>query len=537
MSIHRLNEMIKKAAKAVYDSEKFAVDFLAVKAKKAAEDCPSDPTLVAMSRFLTKKADQNQFLITRAELKSVYNKVYVPKNKFAELFVEELGLTEAPSPVTKAQSDYVTAENDFNKYFKDSLDPVLVDGLKTAFDKTVKSAPVSEKLLKSASYNCKYELTTYGLDPDKVNVVNSSNHSIICEASYNTPKGVTSFLVPVEIKEGEALLPSVFVGKNGIEDLSKVAVTRYLLENTGKTHNVNVTKLASLLKSIKEPNVDSINEVERAVMKNKIASETPASYSGITGLTVDSETSLVQELQVEKPQELLNVAAKLESKAGEAEFIFGKKAYDISRNLVVFALKNAGLRGFQVSANDVNKDGIVFGCSLNGRGFKVPVKIANNQPQEPSLAICDGNVVGIDSGLSEVLLNSVGDLKVTAVNSEFHGLRPNDLLKQIKLAMIDGNYVKAEDCLNVLEQTGDKAVMDEAFQVYKDGLAGKTAAVKTSCSKAYKSNKSMHLICAHTNLPVNKVVQDKYGNCRPATFKEADCDDKGVAIMNTKIYL
>jgi len=91
----KLQNIVIKTAKAVYDNEKFPVAFLAARASRIAQQFPHDPTSVAFSGFLTKRASSNGSLfITRAELKDVYNKLYYPNNKLAQHFTNELGIVE-----------------------------------------------------------------------------------------------------------------------------------------------------------------------------------------------------------------------------------------------------------------------------------------------------------------------------------------------------------------------------------------------------------------------------------------------------------
>ena len=68
-SLHELTKIVGKAAKAIFDREKFAVPYLASRARKLAQAFPHDQTCVHMSNFLTRRATntRNDQFISRAE--------------------------------------------------------------------------------------------------------------------------------------------------------------------------------------------------------------------------------------------------------------------------------------------------------------------------------------------------------------------------------------------------------------------------------------------------------------------------------------
>jgi hypothetical protein len=114
-------------------------------------------------------------------------------------------------------------------------------------------------------------------------------------------------------------------------------------------------------------------------------------------------------------------------------------------------------------------------------------------------------------------------------------LKPSEVLNNLRQAMNDGNHAKAEDALNVLANCGDKKAYDVAFQVYMEGLSGKKVA-ETKCSLMVKSAVSEYPVCSHTGLPINKVFQDKDGNCRPLFRKGMDETYEGASFINAKIF-
>src|SRR6185503_20108645 len=91
MSIDKqLAQQVQKTLATLHASEKFPVPVLAVKAARAAQANPHDAALVTASNVLRKMANDNKLFISRHELNDLYNKLYTPNTKLAELFEEEL---------------------------------------------------------------------------------------------------------------------------------------------------------------------------------------------------------------------------------------------------------------------------------------------------------------------------------------------------------------------------------------------------------------------------------------------------------------
>ena len=66
---------------------------LAVRLGKAAQQYPADQTIIQMASFLNNRASApNGHLISRAELKDVYNSLYSNATKCGEYLTNELGV-------------------------------------------------------------------------------------------------------------------------------------------------------------------------------------------------------------------------------------------------------------------------------------------------------------------------------------------------------------------------------------------------------------------------------------------------------------
>lgn len=542
MSLHRLNEIVNRAAKALYDNEKFAIGVLAVRARKLAESNPYDQTAIGMSNFLAKRASSKAAFITRAELKDVYNRLYTAGNKFAPAFSDELGTTaELLTPKIMERSASEGADFVQESYEK-LADPILSNALVSAFDKTVPLKAYSNETAKSAERSCFHELNRNGLPPKKVQVVAGQPDVLICKASYETPKGESHVLVPVEVRESRALLPTVFLAKEGFLDINLKDLESHIVATAGKSFKVDVEQLLSVISNVKNGSPTPMSDVERIIMKAAAAKETPLTHTinGILYQELDKVAYDVEMPEYEQPQEVQDFAAKLNSQAGQAEFLFSKALVDLGRNLVTQNLKQFGHKQAQIGISGSNENTIFYAVSLDNRsGFKVPVKVANKKIQEPDVILAGGNLLPFTRESVSTVLADPAPAGLMAVASPLYGLKPSDLVAQIRQAMEQNNYVKAEDALNVLREQGDDKAFRVAYDLYTAGLRGQlpNKEVQSACKLQYKSASSKHVICGHTNLPIHKVYQDANGDCQPLYRKNMEQSYEGASFSTSKVIL
>ena len=242
--LNKINNVVMKAAKALYDNEKFVVGVLATRATKLAETYPTDPTVVGCSNFLNKRAHSGDVWITRAEFKNVYNRLYSNNNKFASEFKDELGLVEH-DPRKIMQRDQHEGENLVASAYEQLGDSLLSEQLEAALDKRTDFKLYSTETAKSAQKTCARELNSFGALPKKLSVVAGQSDIIICQATYETPKGHSSVLIPVEIKEGHALAPGMFLSLGGFVSLNKTTLQEHLRATAGKSFQIDVQQFSN----------------------------------------------------------------------------------------------------------------------------------------------------------------------------------------------------------------------------------------------------------------------------------------------------
>jgi hypothetical protein len=536
MDFNQLNNVILKAAEAVKEQESFFTGVLAKKAEKLAEVFPYDATIVGMCNFLNKKAS-SQPMISRFELKKIYNTLYSNNNKFASYFAEELGAQEKAPEIKK---DFREGEDLLSIAHKD-VDSNLVETLSSLFNdgKNAVVKTYSKTAASSAERNTAYALRSVGANPKLAQVVAGNDTWLVCRASFETPRGETSVLLPVEIVDSEPAIPSSFVTPEGIVELTASLLDDYLVKNAGKLMQVNAEQVLNFVSKTAEP----LSEVELALFRMKTASGDSVSLDApgilLYNPNVGNEVSDVAMPQFEVPEEYKSLGERLSSKAGEAELYHGKKVVATGREMIVRKLASFGYKA-QVGVASSDKDGIVYAASIDGRrGFKVPVKISQTNVLLPRTVVAEDAIKEFSSeGISEII-NETNDLSAMAMASPLYDLKPQELFLSLASALQEENFEKAEDALHILREAGDAHFYNMAFAIYKQALKGEFNLHKqasSGCSDTIKTANSSSLICSHTGLPVGKVYQDKFGQCRPLHRKGMEDGTESAHFVTSKVY-
>src|ERR1700722_1372654 len=215
MSFNQIRKSADAMVKLIEDSEKVALPIFANKLARASEAYPEDHTIGAFASVIAKMASNKKLFITRGEIKDLYNKLHTRNNKFAELFSAELGeVAKLASPTIYNREGDDEAGNVITKSYEKLVDPALANALNSAFGNKVKT--FTSVSADNAQAICERGLKNLNLTA-KIEVVNGREDVVVCRASFETPKGQVSVLVPVEIVADKALLPSLFVGNGGPE--------------------------------------------------------------------------------------------------------------------------------------------------------------------------------------------------------------------------------------------------------------------------------------------------------------------------------
>lgn len=535
MSLDKIQKLVSSLAKTVDDNQKIATPVLAIKLARCLEAYPHDQTIGAMSRVIDKMASNNTLFIKKADLRSLYNKLYSRNTKFAELFNDELGNIEIATTPKIYERDEATQQ--VNAY--EIADPILANALNSVFDKFTPLKMYDQNLANKAKLSVFSTLDAWNLKPTSLSVDDGSDKFLVIKADYETPKGVTSFYVPLEISNNKISEASIFMGNLGPQELNNTNIKKYLTINAGVKLKINASSILSVLNKAASENRE-ISDVEIALIKLNAIRQGKSEFfqNQIVGQKV-SEV-VVKDVELPKYGEFVSFEKTFTTPYGLASFKFGDDKVKIARENVTRELLSFGYKNPQVTVLGHDEASIFYGVSLDaGRvAFTVPVKLGNGKFIKPNLMLCNGSVSTFDkNGINQLYINNQTDFKVAAAASPQFGLKPSDLINGIKKSVAEGNTAKAEDALNVLANIGDEKAYAVGFQAFVQGLSSTVVeSTECKCNMMIKNSSSEHPICGHTGLPIHKVYQDKDGNCRPLYRKGMDETYEGASFMNSKIF-
>lgn len=535
MSLDKIQQLIGSLAKTVEDNHKLATPVLSVKLNRCIETYPHDQTLGAMSRVIEKMAANNTLFISRADLKDLYQKLYSRNTKFAELFKDELGTIESLQEPTIMQRDDATEINAF-----EVADPILSNALNSVFDKTIPLKMYSQELANKAKFSVASTLDAWGLKPTSIDISDGSEKFLVIKADYETPKGITSFYIPIEINNKKIAEASVFMGNSGPQELNHINVKQYITNNAGLKLKIGGSAILNILTKAASENRE-ISDAELALTRLHATKQGKSEFfqNQIVGQKISEDS--IKEVDLPKSDEFVSFEKQFTSPIGLASFTFGADKIKIARENIVRELVSLNYTNPQVVVSSHNDNTVFYSVSLDaGRvAFTVPVKISEGNINKPTVMICNGSILNFDKiSINSLYVNNQSDYKAAAVASPMFGLKPSELINNIRTAVIEGNHAKAEDALNVLSNSGDEKAYATGFQIFLQGLGSKvaTASTECTCSMIINTKVSQHPICGHTGLPIHKVYQDKDGNCRPLYRRGMDETYEGATFMNAKIF-
>jgi hypothetical protein len=534
MSLDKIQQLVGSLAKSVEDNERIATPILAAKLAKAVDAYPSDHTIGAMSRVVHKMASNNTMFIRKAELRTLYNKLYTRNTKFAELFQNEMGQVEELKGATTYQRDEAVQVNPY-----EVGDTVLANALQSVFDKHLPVKMYSQPLADKAMASVASTLDAWNLKPSAIAVSDGNDKFIVIKADYETPKGVTSFYVPVEVQNNKVVEAEVFMGNTGPQELNYTALKAYLTTFAGNKLSISGTSILSVLTTAASENRE-VSDAEIALTKLNATRQGKAEFfqNQIVGQKIAEASK--KDVELPKYDEFVSFEKQFTSAYGQAAFQFGADKVKVARDHIVRELTGYGHKNPQVNVAKSDDHTIFYNVALDaGRvGFVVPVKLADGKITKPSVMLCNGTVSSFNQeGINELYVSNASDFKAAAAASPQFELKPSDLLANIRKALAEGNHASAEDALNVLSSAGDEKAYATGFQLFMQCLANKKEATAPSqCSKMVRNASSEHPICSHTGLPVHKVYQDKDGNCRPLYRRGMEETYEGAVFNNSKIF-
>lgn len=536
MSLDKIQQLVGSLTKSLDGNERIATPVLAAKLAKAIDAYPGDQTIGSMSVIISKMVTNNTMFIRKADLQSLYTKLHSRNTKFAELFQDELGVVDAlPTPQLYNRDE---STHDLNPF--QVGDSVLANALTSVFDKHAPLKMYSQPLADKALASVASSLDAWNLRPVALAVDEGNDKFLVIRADYETPKGITSLFIPVETPNNKIVEATVFMGNSGPQELNYKDIKSYLTTHAGMKSKISGAGILSVLTKAASENRE-VSDAEIALTKLTATRQGQSEFftNSIVGQKV-AEASR-QDVKLAKSDEFMSFEQQFTSSHGQATWQFGVEKVKTARDHIVRELTSYGHKNPQVTVAKNDDNTIFYNVSLDaGRvGFMVPVKVAAGKVVKPSVMLCNGSVSAFSQqGVNELYVQNHSDFRAAAGASTLSGLKPSEVLNNLRSALAEGNHAKAEDALNVLANCGDTKAYATGFQVYMSGLAitKEAAADSPKCCHSMKSKASEHPICAQTGLPTHKIYQDGDGNCRPLYRRGMDETYEGAVFNNSKIF-
>ena len=462
MNINEITSLITKAAEAVEANEKLALPILAAKARREANANPTDVPLITASQVLTKMASDKTF-ISKDELRNILQSFGASHSKLAQVFSDELGKVPERKPQTfvRDSNEGFSLDRDYQKF----SDPLLANALSGAFSPTPEERLYSVDAAQKAQRAANAQLMGIGIVPKEIKTFAGRKDIIICQAVHETPKGISNVLIPVELQEGKAILPTMFFSRKGFENLEKGNYADHMISVAGKSFRVDGAKLLDILETVKNGSQSIANEVEMAAIKVASDKGSPAlDIHSVLYAKLDEEYPDVQLPKAPSTEES-KFAERLGKPEGIARFIHGDRVVEAGRSLLIRKLAEFGHTSVQVKVGEVEKDKILYAVSIGaGTGLTVPLEVLGNNVMPPKILFGGGTVTAFSKqGIAEVIKEGTGGNKrALAVASPCYDMKPSELVDVVKESINEGNFLRAEEAINVLGEV-DKTAQNIAI--------------------------------------------------------------------------
>src|SRR5579885_3583648 len=355
MAHDKLQQLVSSLAKSVEDNQRLATPLLAAKLAKCVAAYPHDQTIGAMARVIDKMADNNTLFIRKADLKDLYKKLYSRGTQFGDLFQEELGETPAEPSVTTMDRDESVSVNPYHVG-----DQVLANALQSVFDKHLPVKMYSQLVADKAIKSVGTTLAAWNLQPTSLAVSDGNDKFIVVKADYETPKGVTSFYVPVEVRDEKIVEADVFMGNIGPQDLNHSNIKVYLTTQAGSKLKVDGTSILEVLTKAASDGHE-VTDAELAVTRLNAIRQGKSEF--FQNQIVGQKVAEAAEKDVELPKydEFNSFEEQFTSPRGQAEWKFGADKVTVARNHIAREVAAYGHKNPQVVVTGSDDTTLFYG--------------------------------------------------------------------------------------------------------------------------------------------------------------------------------
>jgi hypothetical protein len=446
---HQLDAFIKAASAAIVEDSKdyFISDVLG--RIETAYGRTKDASLHALHNIV--KSHKDSVIISRAELRSGWERVASLGR--ADVVRDEIGdLLGAAAPDTGVvRSSEKTAMNAGGAAIDISVD-------ESAKYAALFGEHVATRSIRSGADAVSAEIRDYGLDA-KLTLAAQDSRFAVFAAELSDGKRTASALIPVEVKNGNVLLPSVFFGSTfsefNADNLNKWA-------SAGGAASVSAVGLLDHLNNLAGPAL---------VEAGKAEWDAGIGIAGGTGVDLGQAASPVL-ANAEVPAELTAAARDLggtdfEQIFKEATVKCGQEKLASARQMLANELRFANVRHDKIVVDSELENGIRLGTHVRTAAGKqyitVPVEFDGKSVLLPGFFQAGNRVLEFsDHALHSVAAD--GETSFRSIASSMRTASFSDLYKVVIKNAQFGNLAGAEEAMAVILEEHGEELHRQAFQ-------------------------------------------------------------------------
>lgn len=456
-----------RAAEQLLNGREFFLTTVLSRLNEAASAFPHDGAIRTAQRVIENKVKKGGSLatISQAEFQGIYDDVCGLGNKVA--FREALGdlLLNKEFIQTAHENDSFARSLRGDETEVSIVNQDEVEKLAGLFDET--SGPAKGSFVDNGRKGVELELEGMGFPSPNVEVAAKNDKFVLYVAGIDTNKGRISTLIPAEIKMGTVLMPSVFIGEDGFEGLTKENIGRYAQNAalTGKTHN---PALILELMTEADAGIDRGFKVE--------ATENRGYYKNLGEISSDFFATS----PVKTPASIEHLTDSMVRDAlAEAGLSYPPQIVALAKAAVSEELSDFGVQCGKVVVASEFDGGLTLAATIYGTGgtktIQIPVEIVNNKPLMPSVFTSGVVAQPFEKDALHKFAGSRTDGTFSAMYTDKFGMPFKDLHKFALKNAAYGNFVEVEETLAVIaERFGDsfhKIAFDDLMGLLNAGFA------------------------------------------------------------------
>lgn len=573
LDINQLLELAKGELIKQQKGQEFLLGDVANITRQAYEKYIDDPVINQFAYVIEQMVDKrgNSALISQAEMTDVYNNLVrlSGNTKFRDV----LGIFLLTHPTTKTASypndfvrmNRVDAENS-QLSTNDFIDSKLADALSRAFGGKPETKAYNTKAAEIGKGYVEVELQAIGYKRPRVELIGGDAFTLVYAAHIDTPKGIVSVAIPIEMSSGKLLLPSVFVADDRFEELTaqkfQSFVERKSVNGDFSVPSVDgITKAVKMLTGIektasREEFSASLNSFEASEFKERgdmISLSTPELFSDKHSLP-EPKPYIDTTAKAEMPKELAHLAHDFENDLLEAASAFGKNIVQAGKRMVLSELSATGFKNTQIRFGSEDSSSVIYLAAIHTPTGPVEIEIpvemhvkadGTHTPLAPSYFAYDGLIEDFTpEKLQRFAIRRPQPSTGQKIYSTAHSyMTLPELRDEVVKAAMQKDYVSAEMILGTIQERFDEEAYKNAIADYHYILMhdNRVAGIEHSCSKPIKAGQgSIEARCGHFGVPMSKVVIGDDGQCRLRSHIEREklnpLSEGGAAISSNKMF-